>query len=483
MLKHYLKNSLMLLGMAAVATTAQAGAYRDVTTQYITDPAYVAGWQGAITAVGDGVGEVFNGAFNLYQTLRDMPAGEYTLKADAFYRCGNNDYSKANMSDGKNHYAYIYINGEKKTIKGLFDGRDTAPNGTGEANAAFEAGEYANEVTINFEGGDMVIGICNEGGYNDEWCCFDNFKLFNGTTEVTDKIVNGDFASGITFDAYDFTNAETKVKKPDTNKNGGVYRKTNASPYNGAQQVELPAGKYRYSFLTFHRYGGAGNFNGKFISCKNAFGLQDGKSPKDWFDGNEYETNDEYNHAYIYMSKNETKPANLDYTEDFGELTEDQDLRVRIKDCWELNNGDYAAMPENETRANADGTEIVPDYATRNVVPGWGDSGSERESAAAFVLQPEKYRQCLEFELTAPTKVWLGLGKNSNTGDQYWHPWADQKLEMWDEGAGVDNVTADMEDADAPVEYFNLQGIRVANPENGIFIVKQGKKVSKQVIR
>ncbi|MDE6207882.1 MAG: hypothetical protein K2M55_08750 [Muribaculaceae bacterium] len=44
-------------------------------------------------------------------------------------------------------------------------------------------------------------------------------------------------------------------------------------------------------------------------------------------------------------------------------------------------------------------------------------------------------------------------------------------------GAGVD--AAVVEDVNAPVEYFNLQGISVANPENGIFIRRQGNKVSK----
>ncbi|MCM1077120.1 MAG: hypothetical protein NC411_07155 [Bacteroides sp.] len=34
-------------------------------------------------------------------------------------------------------------------------------------------------------------------------------------------------------------------------------------------------------------------------------------------------------------------------------------------------------------------------------------------------------------------------------------------------------------DENAPVEYFNLQGIRVENPANGIFIKRQGNKVSK----
>ncbi len=39
-----------------------------------------------------------------------------------------------------------------------------------------------------------------------------------------------------------------------------------------------------------------------------------------------------------------------------------------------------------------------------------------------------------------------------------------------------------MEDENAPVEYFNLQGIRVANPENGVFIRRQGSSVSKVVL-
>lgn len=38
-------------------------------------------------------------------------------------------------------------------------------------------------------------------------------------------------------------------------------------------------------------------------------------------------------------------------------------------------------------------------------------------------------------------------------------------------------------DENAPVEYFNLQGIRVENPENGIFVRRQGSNVSKVVIR
>ena len=47
-------------------------------------------------------------------------------------------------------------------------------------------------------------------------------------------------------------------------------------------------------------------------------------------------------------------------------------------------------------------------------------------------------------------------------------------------GAGVEGIEAD---ENAPVEYYDLQGRRVENPSNGLFIVKKGNKVSKQFVR
>ena len=45
---------------------------------------------------------------------------------------------------------------------------------------------------------------------------------------------------------------------------------------------------------------------------------------------------------------------------------------------------------------------------------------------------------------------------------------------------GINNVIADA-DENAPVEYYNLQGVKVEKPENGIFIKKQGAKATKIV--
>lgn len=48
------------------------------------------------------------------------------------------------------------------------------------------------------------------------------------------------------------------------------------------------------------------------------------------------------------------------------------------------------------------------------------------------------------------------------------------------ESAGVGNVAVDNNE---PKEYFNLQGVRVENPANGLFIVRQGDKVSKVLVK
>lgn len=53
------------------------------------------------------------------------------------------------------------------------------------------------------------------------------------------------------------------------------------------------------------------------------------------------------------------------------------------------------------------------------------------------------------------------------------------KLEL-PEGAGVSAIPVSVNNN---IEYYNLQGVRVANPSNGIFIVRNGDKTYKAVIR
>ncbi len=49
-----------------------------------------------------------------------------------------------------------------------------------------------------------------------------------------------------------------------------------------------------------------------------------------------------------------------------------------------------------------------------------------------------------------------------------------------DPTVGVNSIEADV---NAPAEYFNLQGVRVAEPEKGLYIKRQGDKISKVMIR
>lgn len=502
---NYMKRGMLLFGAAALATSslmAEEGAWRNVNAKYLQDPAYLPGWNGALTAVGDGVGEVYNGAFDLYQVISDAPAGDYTLTVTAFYRNGNTDTSFATTKDGANHNAYIYLGNASTAVKSQFDEALSAdaiaamreavaaaegtewtiaegdygvvPNGLYTANVVFGMGAYLNTVTYNHAGGDLVLGIANKGGVSDEWCCFDNFKLVGPNGEVT--VPNGDFAEGIDAKrAWDCDNIDGGSKTPDVNKHGGVYRKSNASPYNIGQRVTLPAGKYRFSVQSFLRHGN-GNEAGKYVDIKDHWEVYEGESA---FDRHNNGGEVEENNAYIYVTSgwdtdengNIVKPVAEEYALDPEYGNPDGFYKQTAIKC--IFDEELSEYPDNEPYNSADGD-------TANGIDGWEDSGCERHSAACFVNNPDLYRNYVEFELTEETPVYVGIKKDINAPSRYWNPWRDLKIEMLDNGAGVEGIA---DDANAPVEYYNLQGVRVANPSEGIFIVKKGSKATKQIFK
>ena len=74
-----------------------------------------------------------------------------------------------------------------------------------------------------------------------------------------------------------------------------------------------------------------------------------------------------------------------------------------------------------------------------------------------------------------------GDGDATKTAD--FAAWADHVYTTaGDQGkySSVTDIVAD--DENAPVEYFNLQGVRVSEPANGIFIKRQGSTVSKVIL-
>ncbi len=81
------------------------------------------------------------------------------------------------------------------------------------------------------------------------------------------------------------------------------------------------------------------------------------------------------------------------------------------------------------------------------------------------------------FEVKEDGKLSIRMEKTSKAGMQNRFAFKSFALSyLGNSGAGVADIAVD---GNAPVEYFNLQGVRVANPENGIFVRRQGNKVSK----
>lgn len=78
---------------------------------------------------------------------------------------------------------------------------------------------------------------------------------------------------------------------------------------------------------------------------------------------------------------------------------------------------------------------------------------------------------------------WIGtVGFNSLLFSK-WDKDAERTASIEDVKFPVDGVISIGANENAPIEYFNLQGIRVENPSNGIFIRRQGTQVTKVVVK
>ena len=109
-----------------------------------------------------------------------------------------------------------------------------------------------------------------------------------------------------------------------------------------------------------------------------------------------------------------------------------------------------------------------------------GSAFSIVETSSKEVVAEEKnsvtsvaYYQSLVFEKVSETKA------------NIYQYYAGGKVAMYTfevpgDLTGIESVGA--EDVEAPVEYYNLQGVKVANPAKGLYIKKQGKKTTKVIL-
>lgn len=147
------------------------------------------GWEGTSPTIREGVGEHFSKTFDTYQVLKDMPAGDYKLEAQGFYRYGAVGVAYSAHQDGTEQLlAKLYLNDSEASFLSLYD--DSAPyayspysypDDMASANAAFNTkGAYtANAVTCTLtQKGDLKVGVAKRELQDWDWACFDNFRLY-----------------------------------------------------------------------------------------------------------------------------------------------------------------------------------------------------------------------------------------------------------------------------------------------------------------
>ena len=207
MKKHLLFSMLTLCALLFATKTTAQEKWIDVTANYITNPNFndgnYDGWVFYRQGYGNtssptlraGVMECWNDAFGLYQTI-SLPAGQYRLSANAFYRTKDNAtaYSEyANKTEDIK--AYLYAGNENKVaLKSLYSSELSSDengcwstkvqgvthyfaNSMETAGMVFEKGGLFNQIEFNHAGGDLQIGIYCDEWIQDCWCLWDNFKL------------------------------------------------------------------------------------------------------------------------------------------------------------------------------------------------------------------------------------------------------------------------------------------------------------------
>ncbi len=143
-----------------------------------------AGWSQTPT-LNYGEAEVYNQAFDFYQTLSGMRPGLYRFNVEGFYR---NSLYNWNIAREGNAGCMIYGNEMEAPLLTLYDepaGAQFSNNTGGYANSmadaqqVFDQGLYAGNAVLfeQDETGEMTVGLRNRNTANGNWACFRRFTL------------------------------------------------------------------------------------------------------------------------------------------------------------------------------------------------------------------------------------------------------------------------------------------------------------------
>lgn len=184
----------------------------DCTEDLLTNPTFesATGWNNTGAAINTTYqnAESYQGTFNLYQDITNIPDGVYEITVQAMHRVDNNDNaSKLYPNDVNEITACLYGNditakfaspysygmSEQKVTSGnadyAFNGKYIPNSMEGFAAACAESNEaYLTKVYALVTDGTLRVGVKEEArpaGHSGDWAIFDNFKItYRGTSEA-----------------------------------------------------------------------------------------------------------------------------------------------------------------------------------------------------------------------------------------------------------------------------------------------------------
>ena len=156
--------------------------------------------------------EQYDCAFDVYQTVSDLPTGWYNLTCQAFYKNRQGDQNTvypvlyAQTDDTTSSAKVMYYTDDKEAIDYMhltditesFTGKtphwdEGLPSNYGTAHLAFDYGLYKdNSVWVYVNNGTLRVGIRKLNTSSKDWCAFDNFQLmYYGDNDSNEQGTSG----------------------------------------------------------------------------------------------------------------------------------------------------------------------------------------------------------------------------------------------------------------------------------------------------
>ena len=419
------------------------------------DEKRIDGWQveGALNGYKQNSCSFNKGTFRLSQELNGLPKGDYKVTVHTFYRAGSYEEEEANINAGRDtHLMKLFANDQEKPVVNLSEGAEgqtlpegistktingiTVPDGTGASVACFAAGLYLNE--LNFKVGDdgkAVFGLYLDEtiGTNDytvvgEW----NLYYYGDNSADIEK---SDVSSLIVNNTFDPTMGSKDEKRIDGWQVEGAlngYKKNTCSFNKGTfdlnqRLVGLPEGTYKVTVHTFYR---AGSYE------EEEANINAGRD--------------------THLMKMYANTADKNYLKPIINLSE-----------------------------GAEGQTLPEGINTRTIC---GITVPDGTDASVACFNAGLYLNELPFYVDSNGEVTIGLKLEETIGTNDYSVVGAWNLYYFGSGNHVDEVETAVENVEpslreaTPVAFYNLNGIRLAQPQKGINLIQMSDGTVRKIM-